>query len=107
MTEFIGGNQIALGTKQYLLISVVDVSGVVSDLGSSSPKYTVKDDADNIGYNDVAGLATGMVLYCLIDTTVDPAGAFTWLAGSHYRLWGKFTVAPEIPYLGPFDFYLV
>lgn len=107
MTDFIGGNQIALGTKQYLLISVVDVSGVITDLASSTPKYTVKDDADNLGYNDVAGTATGMVLYCLIDTTVDPAGAFTWLAGSHYRLWGKFTVAPEVPYLGPFDFYVM
>ena len=107
MVDFIGGNQIALGTKQYLLINVTDNSGVTTDLGGTSPKYTVKDDVGNVGYNDVAGIASGMVLYCLIDTTVDPAGAFTWLAGSHYLLWGKFTVSPEVPYLGPFDFYLV
>jgi hypothetical protein len=107
MAELVGGDQIALGTKQYLLIAVVDTSGVVTDLGGSSPKYTVQDDANNYGYNDQAGTATGMILYCLIDTTVDPAGAFTWTANAHYRLWGRFTSSPEIPYLGPFDFYVV
>jgi hypothetical protein len=72
MAELVGGDQIALGTKQYLLIAVVDTSGVVTDLGGSSPKYTVQDDANNYGYNDQAGTITGMILYCLIDTTVDP-----------------------------------
>lgn len=101
-----GGNLIALGTKQYLLVDVIDLAGTITDLGSHTPKYTVQDDANNYGYTDQAAIATGMVVYCLIDTTVDPAGAFTWIAANHYRLWVRFNIAPEIPYLGPFDFYL-
>lgn len=107
MANIVGGNQIALGTKQYLLVEVTDIAAQITDLASRSPKYTVQDDANNYGYNDVAGSAVEMTVYNLIDTTVDPAGAFTWTAGAHYRLWVKFTISPEIPYLGPFDFYLV
>lgn len=107
MATIVGGNQIALGTIQDLLVQVTDVAGTVADLAPLSPKYTVKDDADNFGYNDQATTAIEMTVYCLIDTTVDPAGAFTWVAGAHYRLWVRFTVGSEHPYLGPFDFYLI
>lgn len=102
MADIIGGNQIALGTKQYLLVEVTDIATEITDLSTHSPKYTVKDDANTALYNDQAGTATLMTVYCLIDTTV---GA--WVADAHYRLWAKFTIAPEIPYLGPFDFYVV
>lgn len=107
MADIVGGSQIALGTKQYLLVEVTDVAGTVVDLSTHSPTYTVRDDSDNSGYNAQAGLATDMTVYCLIDTTVDPAGAFTWVAGAHYRLWVGFTLAPENPFLGPFDFYVI
>src|SRR6266576_1552703 len=104
MPDVIGGNQIALGTKQYLLVSVIDMAGTVSDLSTHTPKYTVKDDVPTTLYNLVTGSATGMVVYCLIDTVSPPAGAF---AVGHYRLWVQFTISPEIPLLGPFDFYVV
>jgi hypothetical protein len=103
----VGSNQIALGTKQYLLVDVIDLAGTITDLAPHSPTYTVKDDANNVGYNAQATTATGMTVYCMIDTTVDPAGAFTWLALSHYRLWVGFTISPEVPLVGPFDFYLL
>lgn len=102
MTDLVGGNQIARGTKQYLLIEVTDVAGQVTDLSTRSPKYTVKDSTlTDTMYNLVAGLAVDMTLYCLIDTTVG-----TWNF-DHYLLWGQFTIAPEAPLLGPFDFYLI
>jgi hypothetical protein len=104
--DVVGGNLIALGTKQYLLVNVVDLADQITDLSTHSPKYTVMDDANNFGYNAQAAVATLMTVYCLIDTTVDPAGAFTWLSDTHYRLWVGFTLAPEAPFIGPFDFYL-
>lgn len=107
MPTIVGGSQIALGTKQDLLVQVTDVAGTVDDLAPLSPKYTVKDDSGNFGYNDQVATAIDMTVYCLIDTTVDPAGAFTWVAGAHYLLWVRFTVATEIPFLGPFDFFLI
>lgn len=105
--DVVGGNIIALGTKQYLLVDVIDLAGTVTELSSHTPLYTVQDDDDNFGYNDAAATATDMTVYCLIDTTVDPGGPFTWLTENHYRLWVRFTIAPEIPYLGPFDFYVI
>lgn len=107
MADIVGGNQIALGTKQYLLVEVTDIADQVSDLSTHNPRYTVKDEAGNVAYNDQAGLATDMTVYSLIDTTVDPAGAFAWTVDLHCLLWVRFDLAPENPYLGPFDFYVV
>jgi len=104
MVDIIGGNQIALGTKQYLLVSVTDMAASITDLSSHSPKYTVKDDLNVALYNLATGSATAMVVYCLIDTNSPPAGTF---AVGHYRLWAQFTISPEVPLLGPFDFYVV
>jgi len=102
MPDLVGGNQIARGTKQYLLIEVTDVAAQITDLSTHSPKYTVKDSTlTDTMYNLVSGLAVDMTLYCLVDTTVG-----TW-AFSHYLLWGQFTISPEIPLIGPFDFYLI
>lgn len=106
MADVVGGNHIALGTKQYLLVTVTDIAGTEADLSGNNPRYTVQDDANNYCYNDQTGTAVEMVVYCLIDTTVDPAGAAAWLAAAHYRLWVRFDLAPENPYLGPFDFYV-
>lgn len=107
MANLVGGDQIALGTKQYLLVEVTDIAATVFDLAPHNPRYTVQDDADNYGYNNQAGSAVDMTVYALIDTTVDPAGAFTWTADTHYRLWVRFDLSPENPYLGPFDFYVI
>lgn len=102
MADIVGGNQIARGTKQYLLVEVTDVAGVESDLSTRSPKYTVKDSTEvDTMYNLTTGLAVDMTVYSLIDTTTG-----TWNF-DHYLLWVQFTIAPEVPLIGPFDFYLI
>ena len=102
MADVVGGNQIALGSKQYLLVEVTDIADTVTDLSTHSPKYTVKDDVPNTQYSLQAGIAVAMTVYCLIDTTTGGP----WAVG-HYNLWAQFTISPEVPLLGPFDFYLV
>jgi hypothetical protein len=84
------------GTKEYLIVDVEDQLGNITTLSGTSPRYTVKDEADAFKYTNQAGINTVMSAYCLIDTA-------SWAAGL-YRLYLRFDALPEVPYLGPFQF---
>lgn len=96
--------RIAKGSKEYIDVQVVDETGVVTTLVGSTPKFDTEDDTNvavQTAVNCVVG-GDGMLLQCLIDTTL--AG---YVAGNHYRLWVYWTIGSEVPREGPFDIYIV
>ena len=87
------------GTKEYILVDVEDLLGNLTTLTGTNPRFTVLDAADVAKYTDQAATNVNMKAYCLIDTMNGGA----W-AGGTYRLWLKFDVSPEVPYIGPYEF---
>lgn len=93
--------KLARGTIESIQITVVDNSGVITDLAASSPDFDVVEFDDTAVVTGVAASATGMVIYCLVDTT-------GWAAGvTLFKLYVSFTVGAETPRLGPFGIELV
>ena len=90
---------IAKGSKETIRVRVTDASEVVSDLSGSGPTFTVKDDADVNKVTDAAATASGMIISCLLDTTVGGV----WDEGE-YRLFVKYTVGSEVIVKGPHYF---
>src|SRR5688500_10915117 len=87
------------GTKEYLLVDVVDLLGNLATLDGTTPRYDVKDSNGNLKYTQAVATNVVMRLYCMIDTLLGGA----WAAGN-YRLYVNFTTAPELPRLGPYMF---
>lgn len=87
------------GTKEYLLVDVVDLLGNLATLDATTPKYDVKDQNGVMKYTQATATNVVMRLYCMIDTLSGGA----WAPGN-YRLYINFTTAPELPRLGPFPF---
>lgn len=87
------------GTKEYLIVDVVDLLNNLVTLDATTPKYDVKDAQGNLKYNQEPATNQVMRLFCMIDTLLGGA----WAAGN-YRLYINFTTAPELPRLGPFTF---
>ena len=88
------------GTKEYLLVPMADRLGLITDLTTLTPNFDVLDKDDTVKINALAAaVANGMTLKCLIDTT-NPTN---WVSGI-YRLYVRFTAAPEVPVHGPFPF---
>ena len=103
---------ITQGSDEFLIVVLDDLLDNVNDLASSSPFYTVyRDDIHGqVMINNLTAQANGMKLYCLVDTT-SGSGLTTptvpvngWWAADTYQLYVKFTVAPEVPRIGPFTF---
>ena len=90
---------VAVGTKETVRVQVFDDSGVVTDLASSTPSFTVKDSTGADKVTDVAATASGMFISCLLDTT---AGGL-WAEGE-YRLFVKYVVGAETVIKGPHYF---
>jgi hypothetical protein len=93
---------IALGTKEFLFVDVVDSTGVTTTLASATPKFDVLNAADTLLINQSTPTISNMRLQCLVDatnTTNFPTGT--------YRLFVNFTVGSEVPRLGPFTFFIV
>jgi hypothetical protein len=90
---------ISQGSKENIRVTLEDRSGTVTSLASSSPTFTVKNDAGADKVTDVAASASGLVITCLLDTN---AGGL-WAVGE-YRLFVKFTVGTEVVVKGPFYF---
>lgn len=90
------------GTKEYVVVDVDDELNVVNNLATMSPEFKVLNpdplDTDKLAWAAVSQINL-MKLYCLIDTT-------GW-AGGTYRLFIRFTAAPEIPWLGPHEVEVV
>lgn len=87
------------GTKEYVMVDVVDETGALTTLSGTTPQFTVMDANDTPKYTNQAATNTNMRAFCLIDTLNGGA----WAAGI-YRLWLRFTVGSEVPYIGPFEF---
>jgi hypothetical protein len=87
------------GTKEYVVVDVADELNTLVTLAGTTPQYRVlkADDTDMIAWT--AGVDQVMKLKCMIDTNVPSL----WPGGS-YRLYVRFTTAPELPWLGPFEF---
>lgn len=92
-------SQIVPGTKETARVTLDDLSDLVSDLSGSGPTFTVKNEAGTNMVTDVAATASGLVISCLVDTTVGG----TWAEGE-YRLFVKFTVGSEVVIKGPHYF---
>jgi hypothetical protein len=95
---------IAKGTKEIIPVTVVDETGITTDLSGLSPKFDFLDDNSTFIYNQATATASGMVMSCLIDaSSTGPSGL---LPVGHYRLFVGFTIGSEKPRLGPIDFYI-
>lgn len=95
--------KVTLGTKENIPIDLIDLTGAITTLVGSSPKFDVLDAADVVKINQQAATVSGtMRLLCLCDFSNEatfPAGA--------YRLFAEFTFGSEQPRLGPFDIEIV
>lgn len=88
--------RIPAGSKQDLIVDVTDRLGAITDLGSYTVTFDVKDDEGNAKYTNQTATTDGMKALCLIDTT-------GWTPDD-YDLWLTINASPESPRLGPFPF---
>jgi hypothetical protein len=94
--------QVALGTKENIVVDVTDITGGTVTLSGTSPNFDVLNVAGTALISAVAATASVMTLLCLCDfsnTTTFPVG--------DYRLFVKFTVGTEVPRLGPINIQIV
>lgn len=96
------------GTKERLTVDIVDRSGAVTDLASSTPKFDVLDETETYKYGNgtyagaTAATASGMTITALVDSN----NGGLWAEGD-YRLFVWFVVGTETIRKGPFEFALV
>ena len=86
------------GTKEYVIVNVDDTLDNLVTLAGTTPQYRVLTAAgvEKIAWTTAVDVV--MKLYCMIDTQ---SGGL-WPADT-YRLYCRFTTAPELPWLGPFE----
>jgi hypothetical protein len=96
--------RMARGSKEYIDVQVTDETEQVTTLVGSSPKFDVLDDLGATKQSAVNCVVapSGMMLQCLVDTTVGGL----WALG-HYNLYVYWTIGSETPREGPFDIYVV
>lgn len=91
--------RLTLGTKEYLVINIIDRLQHITTLDGTSPKFDIRErGSDTWELQNQNATTEGMTVYCLVDTS-------DWNVGT-YELFLDFTSAPENPRLGPFDFYV-
>lgn len=96
---------LAKGTQEIIPVDIDDVTDVISDLSTLSPKYDFLDTADAFIYNQATATTVNMRMDCLIDASASgPSGL---LAVGKYRLFVSFTVGTEQPRLGPIDVFII
>lgn len=90
--------QLNKGTIEYVKVTIGDRSDTpITDLTTHSPQFkitTFDELTDVVAYT--AAVASLMILYCLVDTTI--AG---FVIGDNYKMYCKFSASPEFPVLGP------
>jgi len=89
------------GTKEYVVVDVEDELNAIADLSGATTQFRVlkPDDSDMIAWTSTGVSITLMKVRCLIDTQTPSL----W-PQAEYRLYLRFTTAPELPWLGPFPF---
>jgi len=91
------------GTKEFIDITVIDDQGTLTSLDGLGLEYKVMlKNTGDVQKDWTGGNNVGMVAFCLIDTN-DP----TEWAEDQYSLFLRFTLAPEIPVIGPEHFLVV
>lgn len=93
---------ISKGSIENIRCTLIDRSGTVTSLATSSPTFDVLDSADVFKVIGGAATASGMIITVPLDTTVGGV----WAEGE-YRLFVKFTVGAEIVRKGPFYFTII
>lgn len=90
---------LVLGTKETMLVTVVDRLGNLATLDGLVMKFDVIDREGNKKINQQAATNAGMIAQCLVDTSA-------WLATDKgkYQLYLDVTSGAEKPRLGPFEF---
>jgi hypothetical protein len=91
------------GTKEFVDVTVIDDQGTLTSLNGLGLQFKVmKKNLGTPQQDWTSGNNVGMVAFCLIDTNVPT----TW-AEDQYSLFLRFTLAPEIPIIGPEHFLVV
>lgn len=93
--------QIVNGSKEQLVVDLLDVTGAVTDLSTLSPKFSTRKADGTPVSTLVTATATGMRIQCLIDTV-----AVTYALGVH-KLYVSFTVGTEVPLIYVGDFHVI
>ena len=86
------------GTKEYVVVNVSDALGNLLTLSGTTPQYRVLTAAGGEQVTWTTATDVVMKLYCMIDTNLPSL----W-AASTFRLYCRFTTAPELPILGPYE----
>ncbi len=93
------------GTKEEIIVDVVDRSNSVTDLSGSTPQYDIEDSAGAEVHSNIAGTGVAMQLKFVVDLTAGgPAGL---LAVGDYEFFYNFTVGTQVIRKGPFPFQIV
>lgn len=87
------------GTKEYIVVNVDDELDNLLTLDGTTPQYRILTEAGVEKLTWTNAVIQVMKLFCMVDTQ---SGGL-WAAGE-YRLYARFTTAPELPWLGPFPF---
>jgi len=94
---------IVKGSQEYIKVTVIDNSDApLTDLSGTTPQYDTTDALFTAVETAGTPNVSGMLLYCLIDST--DAG---YVIGDKYYLFPYFSTAPEAPRLGPIPFFIV
>lgn len=84
------------GTKEFLIVPIVDSLGNVTQLESVTYDIYTGDDPQTPVLQGANASTDGMTVFALVDTTDLEIGV--------YELYIQFEIYPEIPRLGPFRF---
>ncbi len=93
--------QLANGTKEFVVVDLKDLTGVITDLSTYLPKFSTKTAAGAAVVTLASATATLMRVNCLIDTV-----AVTYTVGLH-KLYVSFTIGSEVPLIYVSDFQVV
>lgn len=98
--------ELVQGTKEYVIVDVIDRSLQLTDLAGTSPTFSVEAAAGGtMWYTNATAIPDGMSVFCLIDTSAAHALGL-WPAGE-YKVTVKFTTTPEVPVIFPGKFTVV
>lgn len=93
------------GTKEEVIIEIVDNSNSITDLSGSSPQYDLEDSTNTEVHSNIAGTGSGMLLKFVVDLTA--AGPGGLLPVGDYELFCNFTITGQVVRKGPFAFQIV
>ena len=94
--------QIVNGSKENIVVDLVDATGAVTDLSGASPVFYVEKNDGTVMVNGVAATAVGMRVVCLFNTTTGGP----WTDGL-YKLYVGLTIGAESPKIYAGDIYLI